>query len=766
MKTLKLLCALTLLLPELLNAQVQCFFSSSALYGCPPLVVNFTDLTIGNPTTHFWDFGNGTTSTQPNPAYTFINPGTYNVKHRVSNGTSVDSCYAQIHVFLPPTANFTAPDARGCVQPCHTVHFQNQTTAGESSITEYVWNWGDGSQPVSLPPGVLDTSHCYNTPGAYAVTLVVKDSNTCQRNKTINTVKIGNHPSVTASANPIQSCTSPAVVNFMANGSTPNGGPVTYNWFFCNGSNSVQQNPSTVFFNDSCCSLLILKDTLGCADTASVCVQITQVQAGFDTALISNACASGIQFTDSSNYATSWNWNFGDGTTSTLQHPFHTYTFAGAYQVTLTATYNGCIDTETKQIAVTGNSSPPSAGFTYSVTGGCSGQIQFTDTTSWSTAWAWNFGDGTTSAQQSPVHTYAQPGNYTISLTVTSGSCSTTISKQVTYTGNTDFYVTSDFAPCPPFPVQFYNTGNAGLSYQWHFGDGETSTSHEPLHVYQFPGKYEVTLIVIDSAGTCTDTIKEHDFITVRGPIGNFSLTPDTGTMPLTVTITGTMLDTEHSVFDMGDGVAFMDSMPTQYTYTGGCFEFFPVATLTDSLGCMVSYPIDTITPRKAYGYFSLTPDTGSFPLTVALSSNYFDAVSIYWNMGDGTYYYDNIPQSHTYTTCGRYYPSAVLSDSSGCTTIYIVDTVVCSDLLSIETTGQATFKIYPNPANDVLVVELNDARQAELTLTNLLGEVVVKRKLKEATSSINVSELHSGLYVITVAGDDRDLRRQTFVKQ
>lgn len=515
MKALQRLILFTFLVPCLLKAQVQCFYSASALHGCPPLVVNFTDLSIGNPTNHYWDYDDGTTSTQQNPSKVFTNPGTYNVKHRVSDGTSVDSCYIQIHVYTPPTVNFTAPDARGCINPCHTVHFQNQTVVGESSITEYVWNFGDGSMPVTLLPPFGDTSHCYSTAGAYPVTLVVRDSNTCQSTKTINAVKIGNHPNVTASASPTQSCTSPAAISFIANGSTPNGGPVSYRWFFCNGSTSLLQNPSTVFYNGSCCSQVVLIDTLGCTDTAVVCTEISQVQAGFDTTFISNACAKGIQFTDTSNFASNWLWSFGDGTTSTQQNPFHTYSSTGSYTVMLTVSYNGCLNSITKSIIVTSNSSM-------------------------------------------------------------------------------DFFVLSSFALCPPFPVQFYNSGDSSLNYFWDFGDSTVSTAYQPLHVYTSPGNYDVKLIVVDSTGTCRDTVTEDNFIRVRGPIGNFSLSPDSGNVPLTVTVTGTMSNTESYIVDMGDGGFFTDSLPVQYTYMQGG-TYYPVITLTDSLGCTITYLVDTV---------------------------------------------------------------------------------------------------------------------------------------------------------------------------
>jgi PKD repeat protein len=128
-----------------------------------------------------------------------------------------------------------------------------------------------------------------------------------------------------------------------------------------------------------------------------------------------------IEFTDSStNSPTSWYWYFGDGGTSTEKNPVYEYTDAGTYSVSLTATNDAGSNetTETDYITVTAVTSPV-VSFTSDVTTGRSPlTVQFTDTSLHTpTSWQWSFGDGTSSTDQNPEHTYTSTGSYTVLLT-------------------------------------------------------------------------------------------------------------------------------------------------------------------------------------------------------------------------------------------------------------------------------------------------------------------------------------------------------------
>ena len=145
-----------------------------------------------------------------------------------------------------------------------------------------------------------------------------------------------------------------------------------------------------------------------------------------------------IAFADTSTGSpTTWNWSFGDGTTSTQQNPTHTYSTVGNYTVALTATNAAGSNTVTKSsyIIVTApvqaTAQKPVASFTTNVTSGNAPlSIAFTGTSKGSpTTWNWSFGDGTTSTQQNPTHTYSSAGNYSIKLTAANSAGSSMVTK-------------------------------------------------------------------------------------------------------------------------------------------------------------------------------------------------------------------------------------------------------------------------------------------------------------------------------------------------
>jgi len=228
-----------------------------------------------------------------------------------------------------------------------------------------------------------------------------------------------------------------------------------------------------------------------------------------------------VQFTDqSTNNPTSWSWNFGDGNTSTTRNPSHTYVSSGSYVVSLTVTNNYGSDTETRTGYITVGNLPVAA-FTGSPTTVAPGQsVQFTDqSTNNPTSWSWNFGDGSTAnTSRNPTHTYNSPGNYTVTLTVTNSYGSDAETK----TG----YIIVGNSPVAEFTgsprtittgqsVQFTDQStNNPTSWSWNFGDGGTSTSHNPSHVYNSAGSYTVTLTATNSYGSDNET--KSNYITVE----------------------------------------------------------------------------------------------------------------------------------------------------------------------------------------------------------------------------------------------------------
>ncbi|MCW5908201.1 MAG: PKD domain-containing protein [Chitinophagales bacterium] len=660
-----------------LAAQLQCGIQASFTYGCPPLVVNFFDQSTGGATGHFWDFDNNGVgnSTQQNPVYTFVNPGTYNVKHIITNGSQVDSCNIIIKVFMPPAANFTSPNPTGCILPCHNVSLINLATPGESPILEYVWDFGDGTLPVSLFPPQANTTHCYNQTGSFAVTLIVRDSNTCQSNFTIpGYVAIGNKPTITASAAPTQSCNSPTLVSFTSSGSSPNGG-VSYQWFFGNGGNSTLQNPTQVYFNGIYDPYVVISDALGCKDSAFMHVEITKVDAGF-TVANTNVCRNiPMQFTDTSNFAATWLWNFGDGTTSTQQNPLKTYTTNGTYTVTLTVSYNGCVDTETKTAYIT-VTDPVQFTFTANDTSDCYAPftVNFTSVASGPAAsYLWDFGDGNTSNQQNPIHTYTAEGSFTVSLSVANAAgCVNT----KTYNNYINVHVIDAVFDldsnngCTPMTVTFTNSSTSNVpitSYQWFFGDGTSSSVANPVHVYNTAGQF-IPYLIITNADGCKDTMFYPGVVNVGGGITpNFLAVPLIQCVNQTVAFSNLTVGADGTTkyfWEFGDGTTSTLINPVhEYSDTG----YYDVKLTVIHQGCSVAIEkikyILIVVPKAQFGFqFNCTN-----PTTVAFVDSSQGAHTWFWDFGDGTTSTQQNP-THTFPAQAPYVVTLVVTNNTtGC---------------------------------------------------------------------------------------------------
>jgi PKD repeat protein len=226
-----------------------------------------------------------------------------------------------------------------------------------------------------------------------------------------------------------------------------------------------------------------------------------------------------VQFTDQSlGTPTSWDWDFGDGSThSTEQNPIHVYTVAGTYSVTLVASNDEATDTETKTDYITVNMT---ADFTSDVTEGTAAlTVQFTDTSRGQpTSWDWDFGDGSPhSTEQNPIHEYAVAGSFTVTLIASNSFDSDTEIK----TNYVWVYFSADFEGIPRVsyldsPVQFLDlSSGTPLTWLWNFGDGsDPSTLQNPSHVYRYEGLYTVTLTISRGLSFQGNVIKE-DYIRV-----------------------------------------------------------------------------------------------------------------------------------------------------------------------------------------------------------------------------------------------------------
>ncbi len=287
-----------------------------------------------------------------------------------------------------------------------------------------------------------------------------------------------------------------------------------------------------------------------------------------------------VNFSDlSTGNINSYSWDFGDGGSSSLANPSHTYTASGDYTVSLTVSGPGGSNskTQTNYINVADPAQPPVANFSGTPFSGARPlAVSFTNlSTGDVSSYSWNFGDGGSSSLPNPSHTFTSTGKYTISLSVNGPGGSNTNTK-TNYISVTDPPPppVADFSAKPlsgvsPLAVNFSNLSTGAISsYAWNFGDGVSSSLANPSHTYTAAGGYTVTLTVSGPGGSNNKTKTNYIHVSDPNsvPVADFSATPRFGNKPLTVNFTDLSTgDVTVWSWTFGDGT---DSSATNPSHT------------------------------------------------------------------------------------------------------------------------------------------------------------------------------------------------------
>ncbi len=502
--------------------------------GVAPLQVDFTGSGSSDDIgiiSYEWDFADGGTSTEQNPSYTFNATGVYEVVLTVTDGgglTATDTVTITVTNQNPIAVIAATPDSG---EAPLEVSFTGSGSTDNIGVASYAWDFGDGNTSTDADP-----THIYTEPGNYTAELTVTDTEgaTATASVLIQVTQEGGNqaPVAVATANPTEGV-APLAVIFNSGGSTDDLGIDSYFWDFSDGRTSTNQNPNLSFNTPGEYIVsLTVTDAGGLSDTDTVTIIVSEPNSNqAPNAVASATPLSGnvpleVTFTGSASTdddaVVSYAWNFDDGATSTEADPVHTYTNVGTYSAELTVTdAEGLTSTDTITITVTEvgntNQAPVAVISATPETGEAPLEVTFTGSSSTDdvavVSYAWDFGDGTSSTQADPIHTYANIGSYAAELTVTDaeGLTSTdTITITVTEVGNTNqapVAVVSAALESGEAPLEVLFTGSnstddvAVVSYAWDFGDGTSSTEADPTHTYTAPGTYTAELTVTDGEG-------------------------------------------------------------------------------------------------------------------------------------------------------------------------------------------------------------------------------------------------------------------------
>lgn len=475
---------------------------------------------------------------------------------------------------------FTANPTEICVG--ETVEFTVNTSGVSGNITGYQWDFGDGS-PFSSDQ---NPSHTYTEPrvAGYSVTLTLTVDGVSESEAISNYIVVYPlpEPSFGISGN---ACSVPFSPNFT--NVSPLGGNYSYSWDFDNGQTSTDVQPTGVTFNSAGTYITSLTVTenhgngLSCVSEPFVEV-ITVADFYTEYSEPSTAVCVGdvVEFMDLSDPTASyWVWDFGGGSPvapTSAQNGQAQFFSPGDYDITLTSgNASNCEDTYTITITV---NPKPTVSFSADETSGCintSGEfsVNFTSTTN-GTSYAWDFGDGNTSTDPNPTHVYTSEGVYDVTLTVTnSEGCETTVTLEdyINIEPVIAAFEADQISGCETLNVNFSSTSTAPAgdpitSWQWDFGNGQTSTSQTPPMQSYDLGKYDVSLEVQTGNGCVADVdISEYIEVGVQFDI-DFTVDPledcaksdfdFTATVDFTPLVEGVDFDEEEIEYqwDFGDG--------------------------------------------------------------------------------------------------------------------------------------------------------------------------------------------------------------------
>ncbi len=645
------------------NATAASFTADNTI-GCTPLSVQFTANTPG-AVSWYWNLGNGNSSTLQNPANLYTSSGNYTITLIAydAQGNADTIRYTNfITVVSRPSADFIVNTNSGCPDN-NSFSFSNNSTGASS----YFWDFGDGTTSTSANP-----VHTYNYSATFTVTLIASNAYGCQDVKTRNqyiTVFPKPNPAIVA---PVTSnCNSTNVFQF--NNNTTNG--LSWHWAFGDFTYSSQQNPTHTYSQPGAYSVnLIVTNIYGCSDTAdSPTIINVGINNSADFTIDTNAgCAPlMVQFTNNNLTAVNYFWNFGDGNTSVSASPSHNYLAGGNYNVSLMVSdAMGCSDTVIKQNLIHVGSKP-SVAFQYSATSGCSPlTVQFTNQSTNYTTCTWHFGDGTTSNAVNPSHTYTNGGIFSVTLECQgSGGCSTTLVKSniISVTAPNAIFSATPRVGCPPLQTNFMALApSGGLTYEWFFGDGTTSTLQNPSHTYSSTGTYDVKLVVTDQFG-CTDTIFKSSYIQAGSSGSAYVPPPPTsGCSPLTAQFQDNTAGSTSWLWDFGDGTTSNIQNPS-HTYTSNGVYTVSLTTTNSSGGCpQIISNFSTFIVDGGYAGFRHT-DSQCPPYIASFQDTSMNAVSWLWDFGDSTTDTTANP-THTYSTPGYHSVSLTITTSGGCT--------------------------------------------------------------------------------------------------
>lgn len=664
-------------IPVVVNMLPVANFKSDT--ACAGGITQFTDLSVFNATaitSYNWDFGDGGTSTLQSPQHAYATFGIYTATLTVINSNGcTHSVTKQVIVNPNPVPAFTFSAASCIGNPVSYTDLSFIPSGYAGYIKRWIWNFDDGTLPVTIDyPNSPNISHTFaGVSTSHNVKLIIITTTNCTDSlvRTVNSI-----PSPVSNFSASNTTCIGQTVQFTDLSQTNGGGSIqSWTWNFSDplsGANNTSALPNpTHSFTGTGPFLVTLTVTSanGCTNTYDSTITINELPVASFTN--DDACeGKPTTFTDASTTSgtttiISYAWTFGDGGTSTLQSPQHTYAAYGTYPVTLTiVNSNGCIHMVSRTVLV---NPKPIAGFSFSSTSCVGNPVDFFNQSfvpagysSFIQSWEWDFDDGTGVVtipypnNPNITHTFAGTStihNVKLKVTTTTG-CLDSIVKTVNSVPSPKANFAYANVTCDNEPIQFTdlsqtNGGGSIQSWNWNFGDplsgaNNSATVPNPVHQFTTFGPFTVTLTVTNGNG-CYE-IKDTLLNVNQRPVANFTADSACQGSPTTFN-SGTTIPNAGSIvsysWDFGDGGVSAGQNPQHIYATYGYFNV--TLTVVNSNGCSHSVTRQIVVNPKPIADFT-------FSATVCMGNpvSFFDQSTIptgyssyinqwIWDFGDGS---------------------------------------------------------------------------------------------------------------------------------
>jgi gliding motility-associated-like protein len=706
---------------------------------CGPVTAKFGSTATWHSITQFrWEFGDGGTSTEAQPEYIFTKPGTWQIKlnYTTSGGCTGTAYYNSITVLQKPDADFKSiygTDICGNTP----VIFQNLTPTPLTGVAWYI-----NDQYVG--PGQFSSlSYRFQNEGKYTVKLIGYSGLCTDTMEKVEYITVRPpFPDINFYNNTCDGTRGEITVTQSSRGAQ------TWKYSWGDGTTTtLNADHSTVShtYTKTGAYLVILTTTNGSCtngDTIGAYVMLKndiklQADPTICTGMNMSYTISNLQanpFPDPFGGQYFFNrWEYEDGTPFTGTN--------GAYLVDRTPTFTSALSTPEatkQQLRVILNSNffnckdttnfvpikivGSQAAFTVDDSRVCfNTPVTFRDAsvTSGSNIKTryWNFGDGqtlTTTSQTTVTHTYTQPGTYYVWLQITddNGCTSATPSytRYITVTGPLASFTPSAVNVPLNSMVSFYNTTmnnyDYNSTYQWDFGDGNTSTMYSPSHTFAQAGTYTVRLKATNSVTGCSSEATHVVVVRNFNTAFNFNLSFITSKScpPVLVRFNNTSVGYSRIVWDFGDGITVENvgypshiyEKPGKYIIT--LYGYGPNG--------LKGTHIDSIVVQEPKASLAADDLEGCIGNVVTLNAKADSTKSYTWDFGDG--FVTTSPDSffkHQYNTPGIYSPVLLIKDANGCSAFASMN-------------GKITIR--PNPTVNITpdnpVVCLGQATQLQVT--------------------------------------------------